>query len=125
MESLEGLDKQIDRVKEKKVKDQEEIDKLKTSRIELQDTYYGKLIEYSKLQYLIQDIKWMTDMQTKLVDSKNEKDKRNAEWQERKDKEKKERDERKQKDVERKEREEARRAKEQENKKEMEEQLKQ
>ena len=134
VETLESLDKQIDRVKEKKVKDQDMVDQLKKDRVDLQDKYYGQLIEYSKLQYLIQDVKWMSDMKKKLVDTKAEKDRRDAEWkaekarrdaewQAKKDKEKKEREERKQREVERKEREEARRLKEQENKKEMEEQL--
>ena len=39
----------------------DEIDKLKKTKNELQDVYYGKLIEFTKLQYLKQDVKWMTE----------------------------------------------------------------
>ena len=92
----------------------DEIDKLKKTKNELQDVYYGKLIEFTKLQYLKQDVKWMTETQEKLKLREAEKQRIKEERQARIDAINKEKEERKQKEAERKEREEARKQAEEE-----------
>lgn len=105
----------------KRKKEQDEIDRLRTSKNELQDEYYGKMIEYTKLQYLIHDVKWMNEMKAKLLEKELERQRYIDEKQARLDKIKKEKEERAQREAERKQREEDRRLKEAENKKIMEE----
>ena len=92
----------------------DEIDKLKKTKNELQDVYYGKLIEFTKLQYLKQDVKWMTETQEKLKLREAEKQRIKEERQARIDAINKEKEERKQKEAERKQREEARKQAEEE-----------
>lgn len=60
--SREEFDKQIEKINEKRNKDRDEKDKLWKQRDELKDAYYGALIDYSKQQVMIKDIKWMTDI---------------------------------------------------------------
>ena len=55
----EDFDKQIDKVKEKRKKDLDERDKLYKQKDALKDSYYGKLIDFSKEKFLIDDINWM------------------------------------------------------------------
>lgn len=73
----------------------DEIDKLKKTKNELQDVYYGKLIEFTKLQYLKQDVKWMTETQEKLKLREAEKQRIKEERQARIDAINKEKEERK------------------------------
>ena len=68
-DGLETINKQIESLQEKSKKDSDEIDKLKTQKATLQDEYYGSLIDFTKYNYLIHDIKWMTEMKQKLIDS--------------------------------------------------------
>jgi hypothetical protein len=96
---------------------------LRKAKNEAQDKYYGQLIEFTKLQYLMQDVKWMTEMKGKLQEKQNEYEKRQKERQDRIDAANKEKEERKKRDEERKQREADRKLKEVENKKLMEEQL--
>lgn len=44
----EDFDKQLDKIKEKSKKEREEKDKLVAAKEELQNNYYGALIQYSK-----------------------------------------------------------------------------
>lgn len=110
VEKLEDLDKVLDKINEKRKKESDEIEVLKKQRQEVQDTYYGSMIDYTKYQYLTNDIKWIKEMKGKLEENEERKQKIAAERKERQDRINKERDERKQIEVERKEREEARRA---------------
>lgn len=112
VENLENLDKQIDRVVEKKKKEQDEIDKQKLAKAELQDKYYGQMIDYTKYQYLVNDIKWMKEMKAKLQESEDRKQKIIQEKKEWAEKIAKEKEERKQKELERKQKEEERRLRE-------------
>lgn len=123
-ETKESFEKQLDGINERRKKMREERDKLYKQKEELQNNYYGALIDYSKQQYLLQDITWMTNMQENLKVRKAEKDKRDQEYNERKERIQKERDEKKRREEERKQREIARKEKEVENKRLMEEQLK-
>jgi chromosome segregation ATPase len=66
METKESFDKQLDGINERRKKMRDERDKLYKAKEELRDTYYGALILYSKQQYLLQDIAWMTQMQDNL-----------------------------------------------------------
>jgi len=111
MENLEGLDKQLDRVSEKKKKVNDQIDQFKAQKGELQNSYYGQMIDFTKYQYLTSDIKWMNEIRDKLQVRHDENKKRNLERKERADRIKKEREERKQKEEERKQNEEERKQK--------------
>lgn len=84
-ETKETFDKQLDTINERRKKMRDERDKLFKQKEELRDTYYGSLINYSKQQYLLQDIDWMTQMQGNLIQRKAEKDKRDQEYKERKE----------------------------------------
>ena len=121
VETLEGLDKTLDKINEKRKKESEAIDLLKKQRLEVQDTYYGSMIDYTKYQYLTNDIKWIKEMKGKLEENEERKQKIAAERKERQDRINKEREERKQKEIERKEREEARRLRDIQRKKDEEE----
>jgi len=121
--NLEDLDKQLDRLNEKRKKDQDEIDKLRKTKNELQDAYYSKMIEFTKYQYLVHDVKWMNEKKAELMENQLAFEKRKAEREERALKIKLEREERKRQEEERKERIEAKKQKEIENKKKMEESL--
>lgn len=101
-ETKETFDKQLDGINERRKKVRDERDKLFKSKEELQNTYYGALIDYSKQQYLLQDITWMNTMQDNLKVRKAEKDKRDAEYKERKDRIAKEREDKKRREEERK-----------------------
>lgn len=92
----------LDRVSDKKKKIIDEIEKLKSNKNDLQNKYYGQMIEFTKYQYLCSDIKWMTDLQEKLKVREEEKQRRKQERQERIDRIKKEKEERKQKELEKK-----------------------
>lgn len=94
-ENLENLNKQIDRVQEKKKKIFDEIDRLKKQKEELQDKYYGQMIDFTKYQFLVNDIKWMNEVQQKLRERDEERKKREQERQERIERIKKEKEERK------------------------------
>lgn len=65
-ENIDNLNKQLDRVSEKRKKDFDEIDKMRKQKQELQDKYYGQMIDYTKYQYLVNDIKWMNEVQERL-----------------------------------------------------------
>jgi hypothetical protein len=52
---------------------------LKILKDELQDKYYGQMIEYTKYQYLVSDIKWMTEIQQRLKDKEAERIRREEE----------------------------------------------
>ena len=52
-ETKETFDKQLDGINERRKKMRDERDKLFKSKEELQNTYYGALIDYSKQQYLL------------------------------------------------------------------------
>jgi len=124
-ESRETLDKELDKINERRKRARDDRDKLYKSKYEVKDEYYGTLITYSKQQFLIKDINWMNEMQEKLRKRKEEKDRRDREYKERQERLQKERDERARKEEDRKQREVDRRQKELENKKRMEEQLQQ
>ena len=121
-ETKATFDTQLDDINAKRKKLRDERDKIYKQKEELRDTYNGSLITYSKQQYLLQDIAWMTDMQTKLKVRKDEKDKRDKEYQDRKERIAKEREERKQREEDKKTREKEKKEKEVENKQKMEEQ---
>lgn len=97
---------------------------MKKQKLELQDQYYGQLIEFTKYNYLQHDIKWMTEMRQKLLDGEKIKSEREAKKQELIEKRRKEQEERDRLASERKEREEARKQKELEEKRELDEQTK-
>lgn len=101
-ETKETFDKQLDGINERRKKMRDDRDKHFKAKEELQNTYYGALIDYSKQQYLLQDITWMSTMQENLNVRKAEKDKRDAEYKERKERIQKERDEKKQREEDRK-----------------------
>jgi len=124
-ENLENLDKQLDKTSDKRKTIQGEIDSLKEQRQALEDKYYGQMIDYTKYQYLVNDIKWMKEMQAKLQEKKDAKDRYAQERKERDEKRKREIEERKQQELERKQREEERRLKEQQRKAEREANLRQ
>ena len=93
--NLEDLDKQLDRLNEKRKKDQDEIDVLRTTKNELQDGYYSKMIEFTKYQYLVHDVKWMNEKKAEIMERELAFQKRKAEREERALKIKLEREERK------------------------------
>ena len=64
--NLEECDKVLNKIVEKRKGLWEERDKLRKTKEELRDEYYGNLITFHKYKYLIQDIEWMTDMQSKI-----------------------------------------------------------
>jgi hypothetical protein len=57
----------------------DEINKNKTQKLELQDNYYGQMIDYTKYQYLVSDIKWMTEIKERLTEKENERLRRKEE----------------------------------------------
>lgn len=95
-ETKETFDKQLDDINARRKKLRDDRDKLYKQKEELRDTYYGSLIDYTKQQYLLQDIDWMTDMQGKIKVRADEKEKRDKEYQERRERIAKEREEKKQ-----------------------------
>lgn len=125
MENRESIEKELDKINERRKRARDERDKLYQQKYELKDEYYGSLITFQKQQFLIKDIEWMTEMQGKLRQRKEIKDKRDKEYKERQERLQKEREERARKEEERKQRELEKKQKEIENKKRMEEQLQQ
>ena len=97
---------------------------LRVTKNDLQDDYYNKMIEFTKYQYLVHDVKWMSEKKAEIMERELAFQKRKAERDERANRIKLEKEERKQKELDRKQREEDRREKEIENKKKMEESLK-
>lgn len=95
----------LDKINERRKKDRDERDRLYKQKYDLKDAYYGALIDYSKQQFLVKDIKWMTEMQGKLKDRQAENERRDRERKERQERIQKEREERKRKEEERKQRE--------------------
>jgi len=67
-DALGAFDTQLNGISDKRKQDWDSKDKLRKQKDELNDEYYGSLILYSKYQYLLSDIKWMTDMQNMLKD---------------------------------------------------------
>ena len=124
-ENRETLEKELDKINERRKRARDDRDKLYKQKYELKDEYYGALITYSKQQFLIKDINWMTDMQEKLRKRQTEKERREREQKARQERLQKEREERARREEERRQREEERRRKERENKDRMEEQLQQ
>jgi hypothetical protein len=102
METKDTFDKSLDLINERRKKLREERDKCYKTKEEMRDDYYGQLIVFQKQQYLLQDIKWMNEMQGKIKERAEEKEKRDREYRERKEKIQKERDDRKARDDERK-----------------------
>jgi hypothetical protein len=94
-ETKESFDKQLDDINALRKKLRDDRDKLYKQKEELRDAYYGSLIDFTKQQYLLQDITWMSDMQSKLKVRQDEKEKRDKEYQERRDRIAKEREEKK------------------------------
>ena len=90
---------------------------LRTSKNDLQDDYYSKMIEFTKYQHLVHDVKWMSEKQAEIDERELAFQKRKAARDERTLRIKLEKEERKQKEIDRKQREEDRREKEIENKK--------
>ena len=72
-ESRETLEKELDKINERRKRARDDRDKLYKQKYELKDEYYGALITYSKQQFLIKDINWMNEMQEKLRKRKEEK----------------------------------------------------
>jgi len=124
MECKETFDKQLDKINEKRKKERDEKDRFYKQKDDLRAVYYQALIDYTKQEYLLSDITWMTDMQGKLKVREAEKQKREREYQERKERIKKEKEEKQRLYEEKKKREEDKKLREIENKKIMEEQLK-
>ena len=117
--------KKLEKINEKRNKDRDEKDKLWKQRDELKDAYYGALIDFSKQQFMIKDIKWMTDMQAQIISRKEEKERREREYQEKQEKIKQEKEERRLKEEERKLKEQQKKEQEAEKKRLQEEQLEQ
>lgn len=111
-DTLDTLNKQLDRVSEKRKKSFDEIDRLRKNKQELQDKYYGQMIEFTKYQYLANDIKWMNEVQERLKVRDAERQQRENERKERIERIKKEKEERKQRELDRKQREEERKERE-------------
>lgn len=116
-EVREDFDKQLDKINEKRKKERDERDKLYKQKDQLQDAYYGDLIEFNKEQYLIKDIEWMNGVKEQVKEREEEKAKKKAEYEERVERRRKIAEERErakqeriQKEQERKEREIARAA---------------
>jgi len=65
-ENLDSLNKQLDHVSEKRKKNFDAIDKQRKEKQELQDTYYGQMIDFTKYQYLSNDIKWIIEVKERL-----------------------------------------------------------
>ena len=112
IENLETLDKTLDRINEKRKKESETIDALKKQKLELQDKYYGQMIDFTKKQYLMNDIKWIKEMKGKLQENEDRRQKIAEERKARQEAIQKEREERKQRELERKQREEERKQRE-------------
>ena len=104
-QSKEEYDKVLDQIILKRKKDYDERDKLYKSRNEMKDKYYQQLIDYTKQQRLIDDIKWMEGVKQKLQQRKEEKEKRDQERKERYERIQKEKEERKRQEEERKQKE--------------------
>ena len=65
-ETKESFDKQLDRINEKRKKERDERDKLYKQKDEIKEKYYTELILFSKQEFLLKDIKWMNETQSKL-----------------------------------------------------------
>lgn len=124
-DALNAFDTQLNRISDKRKQDWDAKDKLRKQKDELNDEYYGSLILYSKYQYLLSDIKWMTDMQNMLKDKAAAKQKYEDEKKARKEKYEREKEERRLREEERKKKEEERKVKIAANKKAMEASLRQ
>ena len=124
LECKESFDKQLDKINEKRKKERDEKDRLYKQKDDLRAVYYQALIDYTKQEYLLSDIKWMNEMQGKLKVREEERQRREREYQERKERIRKEKEERERIKEEKKKREEEKRLREIENKRIMEEQLK-
>lgn len=57
---------------EKKQKIYDDIIKLREQRLEAENKYYGSMIDYTKYQYLVSDVKWMTGIKDQLVERDTE-----------------------------------------------------
>ena len=123
-ETKETFDLQLDKINEKRKKERDEKDRHYKQKDDLRAVYYQAFIDYTKQEYLLSDITWMTEMQGKLKVREEEKAKRDREYQERKERIKKEKEDRIRVIEEKKKREEDKKLREIENKKIMEEQLK-
>lgn len=124
-DALTTFDNQLNKISDKRKQDWDAKDKLRKQKDELNDEYYGSLINYSKYQYLLSDIKWMSDMQKMLKDKQAQKQKYEDEKRARKEKYEREKEERKKKEEEYAQKQEERREKIAANKKAMEEGLRQ
>lgn len=62
----ELIEKDLDKINERRKRARDERDKLWQQKYELKDDYYGTLITFQKQQFLVKDINWMTEMQAKL-----------------------------------------------------------
>lgn len=110
-EALTAFDSELNKISDKRKQDWDGKDKLRKQKDELNDEYYGSLILYTKYQYLLSDIKWMTDMQNMLKDKASQKQKYEDEKKARKAKYEAEKEERKRKDEEYKQKQEERKEK--------------
>jgi len=99
-DTLTSFDNQLNKISDKRKQDWDAKDKLRKQKDELNDEYYGALINYSKYQYLLSDIKWMTDMQKMLKDKAAQKQKYEDEKRARKEKYEREKEERKKREEE-------------------------
>jgi len=124
-DTLTTFDNQLNKISDKRKQDWDGKDKLRKQKDELNDEYYGSLINYSKYQYLLSDIKWMSDMQKMLKDKQAQKQKYEDEKRARKEKYEREKEERKKKEEEYAQKQEERKEKIAANKKAMEEGLRQ
>lgn len=124
-DTLTSFDNQLNKISDKRKQDWDAKDKLRKQKDELNDEYYGALINYSKYQYLLSDIKWMTDMQKMLKDKAAQKQKYEDEKRARKEKYEREKEERKKREEEAAQRAAERKEKLAANKKAMEEGLRQ
>ena len=84
----------MDGLSERRKKLRDERDKLYKMKDELKDGYYGQLINYSKEQFLIRDIDWMTGIKAQVVEREERKAKIEAERKERAERRKREIEER-------------------------------
>jgi len=110
-ETLTAFDGELNKISEKRKQDWDGKDKLRKQKDELNDEYYGSLILYTKYQYLLSDIKWMTDMQNILKDKAAQKQKYEDEKKARKEKYEREKAERERRDEEYKQKQEERKEK--------------
>lgn len=82
-ESRDTIDKELNKINERRKRIRDERDKLYQLKYELKDEYYGSLIMYQKQQFLVKDINWMTEMQSKLRQKQEVKERRDREYKER------------------------------------------